>query len=110
MQPKKKLLERAKKDGATDKINRLVSAAYILISEAYLLHCDAEDELYKYGLQIGETKFLLMAVKRTMQKYFDEIKKLVSSEEQKNYYFSDLDKFDNHIHDWFGLDKYKEAK
>ncbi len=28
MQPKKKLLERAKKDGATDKINRLVSAAY----------------------------------------------------------------------------------
>ena len=45
MQAKKECWERARRDGADRRVNELLSAAYLLVSEAYVLYGEAEGEL-----------------------------------------------------------------
>lgn len=102
MQAKKELWERARRDGADRKVNQLLSAAYLLVSEAYVLYSEAEGELRRYGLLLGETKHLLGAVERTMNRYFDQFKGVVQPAE-RGHYFEDLDAFDKAFRRWAKL-------
>ena len=102
MQAKKECWERARRDGADRRVNELLSAAYLLVSEAYVLYGEAEGELKKYGLLLGETKHLLAAVERTMNRYFDQFKGAVAPAE-RGHYFEDLDAFDKAFRRWAKL-------
>lgn len=102
MQAKKELWERARRDGADRKVNQLLSAAYLLVSEAYVLYSEAESELRRYGLLLGQTKHLLGAVERTMNRYFDQFKGAVKPQERANY-FEDLDALDKAYRRWARL-------
>ena len=102
MQAKKECWERARRDGADRRVNELLSAAYLLVSEAYVLYGEAEGELKKYGLLLGETKHLLAAVERTMNRYFDQFKGVVAPAE-RGHYFEDLDAFDKAFRRWAKL-------
>ena len=102
MQAKKECWERARRDGADRRVNELLSAAYLLVSEAYVLYGEAEGELKKYGLLLGETKHLLAAVERTMNRYFDQFKGVVQPAERRHY-FEDLDAFDKAFRRWAKL-------
>ncbi len=95
MQAKKECWERARRDGADRRVNELLSAAYLLVSEAYVLYGEAEGELKKYGL-------LLAAVERTMNRYFDQFKGVVAPAE-RGHYFEDLDAFDKAFRRWAKL-------
>lgn len=102
MQAKKELWERARRDGADRRVNELLSAAYLLVSEAYVLYSEAESELRRYGLLLGQTKHLLGAVERTMNRYFDQFKGAVKPQERANY-FEDLDALDKAYRRWAKL-------
>lgn len=104
MRPKKEQIARVKADGADVKLNQLLSAAYMTISEGYLLYSDAEELLSKYGLKIGESKHLLNRVEKSFQDFFNNFKQLVTTDEQRNNYFSDLDGFDRHFRKWARID------
>lgn len=58
MRPKKQLIEAAKKDGTFDRINQLLSLAYLIRNKAYALTEEADDLLRSHGLLIGRTKQL----------------------------------------------------
>ena len=94
MKPKKGLLERARQDGAAQRINELISASYMLISEALVLQSEADDTLRKYGLVYAEIKQRANALQREFDKYFACIKSMITEDEQKEAYFTDLDNFD----------------
>ena len=102
MQAKKALWERAHKDGAAQRVNQLMSAAYLLVSEAYVLYSEAEGELRRYGLLLGQTKHLLGAVERTMNRYFDQFKGVVAPAE-RGHYFEDLEALDKAYRRWAKL-------
>lgn len=111
MRPKKEQLARVKADGVDVKINKLLSAAYMTISEGYLLYSDAEELLSKYGLKLGESKRLLNRVEKSFQEFFDNFKQLVTDETQRNNYFADLDGFDRHFRKWARIeDEENEVK
>lgn len=94
MKAKKHLLDKAKQDGAAQRINELISASYMLISEALVLQSEADDTLRKYGLVYAEIKQRANALQKEFDKYFACIKSMITEEEQKEAYFTDLDNFD----------------
>lgn len=94
MKPKKELLERARRDGAAQRINELISASYMLISEALVLQSEADDTLRKYGLVYAEIKQRANALQKEFDKYFSCVKTMITEDEQKEAYFTDLDNFD----------------
>ena len=94
MKPKKELLERAREDGAAQRVNELISASYMLISEALLLQGEADDLLRKHGLVYGEVKQRANALQREFDKYFSCVKSMITEDTQKEAYFTDLDNFD----------------
>lgn len=102
MRPKKETLERAGKAGAIDRMNGLLSAAYLLMSEAYCLYDEANDLMKAYGLNLGGLKKNMNATYRDFDQYFQDFRRLVP-ESQKGNYFGDLDAFDRKFRGWAGL-------
>lgn len=94
MKAKKHLLDKAKRDGAAQRINELISASYMLISEALVLQSEADDTLRKYGLVYAEIKQRANALQREFDKYFSCVKSMITEDTQKEAYFTDLDNFD----------------
>ena len=70
MKPKKEQLKRAREDGAAQRINELISASYMLISEALVLQSEADDTLRKYGLVYAEIKQRANALQKEFDKLF----------------------------------------
>ena len=61
MLPRKNLIETAKKEGAIDRMNQLLSAAHILNCEANAFVEEASDLMQDYGLMLFQ--FLMVRLK-----------------------------------------------
>lgn len=109
MDAKKELWEKAKKDGIIKRVNRTLAASYLLVSEAYLLYTDAEDDLSKYGLKIGETKQLLNRLEKSLDMFINHFKVIIKDKEEKDNYFADLDEFDKYFREWAKLNEDETA-
>lgn len=83
MKAKKHLLDKAKQDGAAQRINELISVSYMLISEALVLQSEADDTLRKYGLVYAEIKHRANALQKEFDKYFACIKSMITEDTQK---------------------------
>lgn len=103
MEAKKKFWEKAKQDGAADRVNRLLSASYILLSEAYLLIDEANATLQEYGLLLGESKRDANRIYNAFDDYFNNFKRLITAQGQKENYFHDLDRFNEEFRKWANL-------
>lgn len=103
MGPKKELLEKAKKDGAMERIDKVLSLAYLLQSKAYMLYDEADDLLRSYGLLIGETKMLHNRLCKAFDEYFKDFSKMIDNQTAKNNYFTDVDSFSRFVHSWAEL-------
>ena len=94
MKAKKHLLDKAKQDGAAQRINKLISVSYMLISEALVLQSEADDTLRKYGLVYAEIKQRANALQKEFDKYVSCVKTRITDDAQKEAYFTDLGNFD----------------
>lgn len=103
MDVKKKYLERARKDGAIERIDRLLSLAYLLQSKAYMLYDDVDDLMRSYGLLIGETKMLHNKLCKAFDDYFNDFKKLINNPTANRNYFEDVESFSRFVHAWAEL-------
>lgn len=99
MKPKKALIENAKKDGSIDRMNQLLSAAYLLNTEASNLIGEAEDILREHGLMMGELKQLQNNFTKAADRYFAEFSTL-SEKDKVMDYFLDYEAFDNWFRKW----------
>lgn len=102
---KKSLIDKARESGAYQRINELVSAAYLLISEAYLLQQEADEELRKYGLVQQEIKQRTNAMQKEFDKYFRCVASIITDPEQKTNYFHDLDDFNRKFRTYAKLEE-----
>lgn len=100
MKPKKHLIESAIADGSIERMNLLLSAVQILLSEAKKLSDEASDLLFERGLLIGEVKKLHRDFERCAARYFEEFASLVETEKSKMDMFSDLEQFDKSFRKW----------
>lgn len=103
MKPKKELLEAARRDGSWDRIDKVLSLAYLLQSKAYMLYDEADDLLRSHGLLIGRTKMLSNRVRKDYEDYFNDFKELMPDARRSGEYFSDLDDFSKRLHLWAGV-------
>lgn len=105
MKPKKILIERAKANGAIDRMNVLFSGMQILNAEANSLAEECADILMDHGLMIGRLKQLHNLFVKSADNYFNEFKNCIFSEEKKMDMFSDMDSFDEIFRKWSNIEK-----
>lgn len=103
MRPKKQLIEAAKKDGTFDRINQLLSLAYLIRNKAYALTEEADDLLRSHGLLIGRTKQLSSRLEKAFDEYVNDFKDLIRSSNSKEEFFGDYDSFSRMVHAWAEL-------
>ena len=99
MKPKKDLIERAQKNGAMTHLTVLLSAAYLLFSEANNLMSESEDLLMENGLLLGDLKPIYKKYIASATCYFDTFSKMFDHD-QVNGYFQDLEQFDKFFREW----------
>lgn len=104
MQIKKHLIDRATQDGAMERLDTLLSGAYLLVSGASMLTAMAEMLLEKYGMNIGRIKYLMNQVNLHMDRYSTEFSQLVGKH-QKEAYFQDVDSLMNLFFTWSQMPK-----
>ena len=103
MRPKKEFIERLKNDRTLDRINNVLSLAYLLQSKAYMLYDEADELLRNGGLLMGETKKYSNKLRKSFDEYFNDFKSLITNESTLKSYFKDLDDFSRMVHVWAEL-------
>lgn len=104
MQAPNKTIEKAKANGCLDQTNQLLSAAFLLNSEAYRLVDEASELLRKNGMLMGELKQLHGQFTKITDRYFREFSSMMVVKESKMNYLVDLDDFDSVFRKWMKLD------
>ena len=92
---KKSAIERAKELGVVDRMNTLLSAAYLLNSEASLLTARVETLLARNGLLLGRLKQLTNHLNQSFDRYCREFADLIITEDSRNGYMEDISEFDD---------------
>lgn len=82
---KKKAVDKALQIGVIDRLNTLLSGAYLLNSVASVLIGKSEVLLEGHGLMMGELKFLHNNVNRAMDKYTRDFASLSKKEKQRDW-------------------------
>lgn len=100
MKPKKQLIDRAKRDGTFQRVDRLLSLAYLLHNKAYQLYDETADLLADHGLLIGETKRHAARLLKAYEAYFDDFKQLIADGQPTRDFFADFDDFSRTVHRW----------
>lgn len=100
MKAKKTLIQRAVRNGAIDKVNRLLSAAHLLNCEANSLVEESNDILRENGLLVGELKKYHTDFVKCADRYFSEFAGLVTEDNKKMDMFTDMDEFDKWFRKW----------
>lgn len=85
-------IEVAIQTGAIERVTKLMSAGYLLISHSAVLVDDIEDILKRHKLQSGKLKNLSKKLQNAYDEYFKEYSRMVSSEQVLNW-AEDLTKF-----------------
>lgn len=94
MKPPKTVVERAKANGSIGRASLLLSAAYLLNSEASNLVEEASDILRANGLMMGELKKLQNAFTKSAARYFADFAAMIGESGKEKEYFTDLEDFD----------------
>lgn len=105
MRPPKKLIERAKENGAIDRLNRLVSLAYLLQSVATNLHSEAEDLLRENGLLLGELKQDFNRLQAATDRYTRSFSAMVTDKDCAKAYWHDFEELDAKLRSWAKIDE-----
>lgn len=103
MRPPKNVVDRAKANGSIDRASILLSAAYLLNSEAYMLIDEAADILHSNGLLLGELKQFHNGFMKATDNYFREFNSMVKESGKTMEYLNDLDDFDKAFRKWAKL-------
>lgn len=104
MKPPKTVVEHAKQNGSIDRASLLLSAAYLLNSEASNLIEEAGDILRREGLMLGEIKHLQNNFTVSATRYFTAFSQLVTDRVKVMDYFNDLTEFDRRFRAWAKID------
>lgn len=100
----KTVVERAKANGSIDRASLLLSAAYLLNSEASNLVEEAGDILRANGLLLGELKKLQNAFTKAADRYFFDFASMIGESGKEKEYFNDLEDFDRSFRRWAKID------
>lgn len=100
---KKRIVEQAEQSGAIEKVVQLMSAVYLLNSEAAVLRDDIEELLEENGLKLGRLGYTSKKLEEATEKYFKDFGKLVSKGQNVNW-ANDLAAFDKMFREFAGLD------
>lgn len=103
MLPKKNLIDRAIADGSIDRLNKLLSAAHILMCVSNNYVEEASDLMYEKGLLIGNLKKLHNNCLLHADRYFKEFASMVDG--SKMDMFKDMEGFDAVFRQWSKIDK-----
>lgn len=92
---KQELISQAVESGVVDKVNKLLSAIYLLNSHVAVLYGDAEDILKEQGLELGAIKYKGEKVGQALDSYFRTYSKEIGWEQTENWandyeYFKDM--------------------
>ena len=104
MKPPKTVVERAKANGSIDRASLLLSAAYLLNSEASNLVEEAGDILRANGLMMGELKKLQNAFTKSADRYFADFAAMIGESGKEKEYFTDLEDFNKAFRKWAKID------
>lgn len=102
---KKSVIERAKENGVIERMNVLLSAAYLLNSEASLVMARCETLLQRNGLLLGRLKMLTNRLNGAFDMYCREFADMIKTDESKQGYISDITEFDDLFFMWNALPK-----
>ena len=103
MKPKKEKIERAINNGSFDRVNRLLSAAHVMVCVANGYAEEAQDLLKSNELSLGELKKAFNSYQKAADVYFKEFASMVTNE--KMTMFSDMEEVDQIFRDWAKLEK-----
>ena len=78
-------IEVAIQTGAIERVTKLMSAGYLLISHSAVLVDDIKDILESHKLQPGRLKNLSKKLENAYEEYFREYSRMVSSEQTVNW-------------------------
>lgn len=78
-------IEVAIQTGAIERVTKLMSAVYLLISHSAVLVDDIKDILESHKLQPGRLKNLSKKLENAHEEYFREYSRMVSSEQTVNW-------------------------
>lgn len=78
-------IEVAIQTGAIERVTKLMSAGYLLISHSAVLVDDIKDILESHKLQPGRLKSLSKKLENAYEEYFREYSRMVSSEQTVNW-------------------------
>lgn len=92
---KKSAIDRAKELGVVDRMNTLLSAAYLLNSEASLMTARVEALLARHGLLLGRMKQLTNHLNQSFDRYCREFADLILTEDSRKGYMEDVSEFDD---------------
>lgn len=97
---KKSTIERAKENGVIERMNVLLSAAYLLNSEASLVLARCETMLERNGLLLGRLKMLTNRLNGAFDQYCKEFSSMILTDESKQGFITDIDEFDELFFAW----------
>ena len=102
---KKSTIERAKENGVIERMNVLLSAAYLLNSEISLIMARCESMLERNGLLLGRIKTLTNRLNVAFDQYCREFSSMILTDESKQGYYEDVSEFDDLFFAWNALPK-----
>lgn len=102
---KKSAIDRARENGVIERMNILLSAAYLLNSEASLVMARCEATLARNGLLLGRLKWLTNNLNGAFDLYCREFREMIISEASKDGYIKDVSEFDDLFFTWNALPK-----
>ena len=102
---KKSAIDRAKENGVIERMNILLSAAYLLNSEASLVMARCETMLERNGLLLGRLKWLTNHLNGAFDMYCREFREMIITEASKDGYIKDVSEFDDLFFAWNALPK-----
>lgn len=99
LSPKKTVMQKARERGVIERMNILVSIAYLLISDASLFVAETDLLLEKNHLKIGEMKQFLNQLNIAFDRFTNSLSSVFKEGAIKNW-AKDVDKLDDIIHTW----------
>lgn len=88
------MIERAKENGVIERMNILLSAAYLLYSETSLVMARCETMLERNGLLLGRLKWLTNHLNGAFDLYCREFASMIKTDASKQGYVQDITEFD----------------
>lgn len=109
MKAPKDIIEKAKADRSIDRASLLLSAAYLLNTEASNIVEEAGDILRRSGLLLGEIKQVQTHFTNAANRYFRLFAEMIGESGQTSAYFEDLEAFDRHFREWAKLEEKQQS-